>query len=71
MPKKTSTPKRKQTSVMTTPFLHKEQVEFHKKHPNARILLTVFVVLAIVAISLAVYRYGWQPAQAYSMLYLK
>lgn len=71
MPKKSAAPKRKKVSqsVFSYQFLHQEQLEFHRKHPNAEKLIAIFVFLSIIALLLAFYRFGWQPAQAYARLY--
>lgn len=40
------------TSVWNKPYLHSEQEQFHKDHPNARNLITVFIALTVIFLAL-------------------
>lgn len=46
-------------SLLSQPYLAKEQDEFHQAHPNARALIALFIVLVIVLAGLYFARFGF------------
>lgn len=43
------------SSTWTTPHLHKEQEDFHQNHPNAKMLITAFIVLTVIFLVLYIF----------------
>jgi hypothetical protein len=43
------------SSTWNTPYLHKEQQDFHKNHPNAKMLITAFIVLTVIFLVLYIF----------------
>jgi hypothetical protein len=68
MPKKKTAPKKKaapkaakktttQTHPLFKPYLADEQARFHRDHPNAQFLITVFLLLFVALAATYVYRF--------------